>query len=370
VTKIVLHIGAEKTGSTSLQATLANNAALLYSRCGLLYPTEPPLGRWDAHFPVAAAFLDLARCNFVDLRWRLPIAELRASLAATIARKQPRILVLSAEHFSSRFLPAEIAELAAFLAPYPVEVVYYARRQDELAISGFGTSLVSGSRHWFNSAWIQPKQRYFDHARIADDWASVFGTANLRLRDYADLAKSGLAEDFLSQTGISPPPLESSVRRNEAISVLEAQVLHAVNQHLPTWAEALERNEPDAYLDAQRYRRRLIQAMRQTPKFSDSPPVTALLGQRERLAILERFAASNARLGEAYGVRFATGAEERTDAASLGPLEPALVGLLVAQLREQDRQLAANDRLYDRAPAAMRAWLELPAKLMKRLRRP
>ncbi len=95
--------------------------------------------------------------------------------------------------------------------------------------------------------------------------------------------------------------------------------------------------------------------MRQIPKFTESPPITALLGPKERAAIMERFVPCNTRMGEAYGVRLASEVEEQAETASLQPLEPALVSLLVAQLREQDRQLAANEWLYSRTPEAIRA---------------
>ena len=76
-TKIVLHIGAEKTGTSSLQATLAKNAAALLAEAGLLYPRNPPLAAGNAHFGIAAAFLDADRSEFFVPGGRRSPAELR-----------------------------------------------------------------------------------------------------------------------------------------------------------------------------------------------------------------------------------------------------------------------------------------------------
>jgi hypothetical protein len=80
-TKIVLHIGAERTGTSSLQATLATNAGRLLDEAGLLYPREPPLAAGNAHFGLPAAFLDSARAEFYLPGGRRSPAELRQALA-------------------------------------------------------------------------------------------------------------------------------------------------------------------------------------------------------------------------------------------------------------------------------------------------
>src|SRR4029077_18841355 len=165
-------------------------------------------------------------------------AELRQALAASIARWRARIVVLSAEHFSSRFERPQSEALARFLTPHPVEIVYYARRQDEMAASSFGMGLLYGRTGWFEIVAVQPGERYYDHCRILDDWAGVFGAGALKVRNHGDFADAGLVEDFLTQAGVAQPPiLAAGPRPNRSITMREAQFLHALNQHLPTWDE-------------------------------------------------------------------------------------------------------------------------------------
>lgn len=336
VTKIVLHIGAEKTGTTSLQAALTTNADLLQAEAGLLYPRRAPLGYGNAHLTLAAAFLEPSNAEFVAPEKGASPAELRQALSAAIASCRPRLVVLSAELFSSRFERPQIEELARFLAPDPVEIVYYARRQDEMAASSFGTGLVAGRREWFDIDDVRPGGRYFDHTLILDKWADVFGAASLKVRDYGNVARGGLLEDFLTQAGISAPlRLAGAPRLNKSISVREAQYLQALNQHLPTWEEALAGPGKKAYWTANRERVRLLSELRQHP--DDSPPVTALIGEAESATIMLRFADTNARLAERYGVVIGRHRNGPRVAAKLEPLDPAIVERLVSRLRESDQ---------------------------------
>lgn len=370
-TKIVLHIGAEKTGTSSLQATLAKNAATLLAEAGLLYPREVPLAATNAHFGIAAAFLDPERSEFFVPGGRRSPAELRQALAAAIARERPRLVVLSAEHFSSRFERPQIEALARFLAPHTVEIVYYARRQDEMAASSFGTGLLYGRRDWFDAQAIGPDMRFFDHCRILDEWAGVFGAGRLKVRNYGDFADAGLVEDFLTQAGVSPlPALVAVPRLNRALTIRETQLLHALNGHLPSWDEARAGKGDEAYWAATRDRQRLLDLLRQNSALADSPPVMALIGEAERAAIMARFADTNARLGEKYGVLLAPRRSAIETVASLEPLEPLMLQLLAVQLREIERLEMAFVGLEGRLPAArLRSLAGLLLEPIRRLRR-
>ncbi len=335
VTQIVLHIGAEKTGTTSLQAALAKNAGRLLDESSLLYPCDPPLATGIAHFGLAAAFLDAGQREFAAPAG-IQLAELHEALAAEIARRRPRIAVLSAEHFSSRFQHPQIEALARFLEPYAVRIVYYARRQDEMAAGAFGTGLVAGRRDWFDIDAIRPGEFYYDHCQVIDQWAAVFDVANLRVRNYSDFAEMGLIEDFLTEAGVSPLPALAVVpRANRALTIREAQFLHALNQHLPTWEESLAGEGAEAFQAGGRERQRLLWLLRQDATLPDSPPLTSLIGEAESVAIMSRFAKSNAGLAEKYGVSFAARRKGPVVAVRPGPLEPAVLQLLAMKGERQ-----------------------------------
>ncbi len=359
MTEIVLHIGGEKTGSTALQTTLMNNARRLWRQARLLYPRRSLLASGHGHFPLAAAFLDPSLRNFVTPAQHHSPEVMRWALETVIARRRPRVVVLSAEHFSSRYRAEQIAALARLLSPWPVKVVFYVRPQEEMAASGFSTGLLSGMRQWFHVDGVPGTARYYNLCAIADDWAAAFGAGNLRVRSYAEAAERGLEEDFLAQAGAPEVRLEPAGRLNASISLMEARLLHALNQQLPSWEEALAQGDTRPYFAAERYRRRLRDITRAIPAFADSPPVTSIVGAKERSIIRGRFAESNRRLAERYGIRFAEPAApgDGTDGAVPAPVDPALVQLVIAQLRLQESQIESENWLYRRTPRAWARWL-------------
>src|SRR5260221_911046 len=187
MTDIVHHIVGERTVTTSLQAILAKNAHALYAGTGLLYPLQAHFFDDTGHFPLAAAFLDPSKCDFVRQDLRRPLPELRQALDALIADRRPRSLIFSAEHFSSRFDPRELSELARFLSSHRVTIVFYVREQADLALSAYGSGLSNGQSEWFHPDAVQPEDRYFNHCLVAHDWAAAFGAAKLRGRPYHDV---------------------------------------------------------------------------------------------------------------------------------------------------------------------------------------
>jgi len=90
LTKIILHIGGEKTGATSISAVISKNSRFVFGKFGLANPKNRPFFDDNAHFQVAAAFLDASQCNFFDSRLRRGPVELRRALDTLIARKRPR----------------------------------------------------------------------------------------------------------------------------------------------------------------------------------------------------------------------------------------------------------------------------------------
>ncbi len=304
MTRVVLHIGGEATGTTSLQASLAANSRALFAGTGLLYPTSAPFIDNGAHFPLAAAFLDRAHTNFIPIDQQRSPDELRRALASLVARKCPRAVVFSAEHFSSRFGPAEIARLADFLSPYPATIVFYVRAQDEVALSAYSSGLMAGERGWFHYTAVDGGDRYFNHCAVADDWAAVFGAENLRVRPYSEFVADGLVRDFLAQAGVSDPPRFRAVPRlRQSMTIFEARLIQALNQELPTWQEALAADDESRYRRAEAIRRALLQKLRESGRAPESRSIHDLISPAERGKILQQFESGNRALAEKYGVR-------------------------------------------------------------------
>lgn len=143
--RLVLHIGQHKTGTTSLQDTLARNRVTLRA-AGILYPK---LGPWrSAHHALAPALLG-KRQTAQDVLHRLgPSAEGRsrhylAQLHDMARRGDCDTVVLSSEAFFRRVTARSAAELAEALSAIAenIEVVCYLRHPAAFVLSAISTQV-------------------------------------------------------------------------------------------------------------------------------------------------------------------------------------------------------------------------------------
>ncbi|SLN69120.1 hypothetical protein [Roseisalinus antarcticus] len=204
MTRIVLHIGMNKTGSTAIQSFFLDNAAAL-GRQGVLYP-ETGRGRFRQH-------LELARALGFDLGGR-PAPEtgpeaLRRALDAEIARAGADLVVLSSENFSRRRDPARVA---AFFAGHDVRILVYVRRHDDWWASRYAQAVQMVT----NPPWDPGFVAYWEHERkrpglhqsyrgMLESWAGAFGHDALVVRPYEPAQMSpDLVSDMLAAIGAGP----------------------------------------------------------------------------------------------------------------------------------------------------------------------
>ncbi|WP_200328307.1 hypothetical protein [Thiocystis violacea] len=300
--RIVLHIGLEKTGTTSIQRFLTTNRARLLARHGILYPTAPELFRHETHSVVAAALLGSGAQDFVTGGDTPRLDRVIAAIddAADTYAEQ---IVLSSEHFSSRLTPEAITRLAQCLAPFPVEVLVYLRPQDEMVLSAFSTRLLCGGREWMRPRGVGPHLRYFNYLQLLVPWADAFGYERIRVRlfDRTHMQDGDVVTDFLATLGVRNSGLfKQSPPLNRSLNVAEAELMRRLNQRLPTWEEASRRRRPQIYHRAQRVRRTLLAETRAARMFEHSPPLSTLLSSTERQQLLDRFSDVNTRLARDF----------------------------------------------------------------------
>lgn len=242
--RLVLHIGTEKTGTTSVQESLAGNRQKL-AELGYCYPVSPGpanhvwlamLAGQDRLVVDLAGFLgvpvpdlDLARAGF-----RRAFQAEMAALPASV-----HTVVLSNEHCHGRLVRREeIQELKRFLAPHfrEVEVWLYLRRQDRLAVSHYSTKLRGNFTAERIFPKVHPSAWYYNYFELASAWAEVFGRDAMRLRIYErrELLGQDVATDFLAQLGIEDPAalLGLAQEANTALSALGQVVLLEFNRRL------------------------------------------------------------------------------------------------------------------------------------------
>ncbi len=245
--RVTLHIGAEKTGTTTIQRFLKNNAARLREK-GVLVPSCGYLLDSVSHdkLPIYGRRDDRPD----DLRLRLggePIGRFRAAFSRDLLGEcrasHCGSLVLSSEHCSSRLLFAdEIERLRDLLAPIgTVAVLLYLRRQDEMWVSYYSTAVKTRSTEPIGLPTADAKREFLDYDALCTRWAKAFGAEALRVRvfDRREFKGGDLIDDFIAAAGlgIDPSGLERPPAQNRGLDPRMLEFLRRFNRHLPHLSE-------------------------------------------------------------------------------------------------------------------------------------
>ncbi len=244
--RCILHIGTEKTGTTSLQAFLALNRDRLAGQ-GVFVPlTLAPLAGQGQlnHSRLAVAAMDDRRFRD-DLRQEAGIHDLDRLLAyrratfrafAEEVAAAPRCcdtLLISTEHGHSRLdTDASVAHAKAFLDPFceSYQVVCYLRPQSEMAISLYGMFVLDGVTDIEKLPPVPPpadytrhvfaKPGYFDYATLLDRWARVFGEAAMapRIFERRTLAEGNVIDDAMRHLGLDAAEFARPATQNNNVS--------------------------------------------------------------------------------------------------------------------------------------------------------
>lgn len=205
MTRVLLHIGMNKTGSSALQAFFGTARAEL-ARAGVLWPETGRGGR-KQHLQLANALgfaLDPAAGP-------APAAE-RAALRAALLEEAGAAaqVVLSSEVFSRR---RDLAPVTAFFAGMDLRVVVYLRRHDHWWASRYAQAVEMVA----DPPWAPGFTAFWEHSRkgrnlhlsfreLTDSWAAAIGPERLIVRPYEPARMpGGIVADFLAATGLPAP---------------------------------------------------------------------------------------------------------------------------------------------------------------------
>lgn len=249
--KVILHIGTEKTGTTSIQRTLAYERDILAAG-GILYPK---LFGSENHMEIAVAAMSNARadelkmvelsrqdCDHPEYRRRL-----KDQLHSEIAEGDYHTLIISNEHCHSRLLSDEalirLVDLLSGAVPVSdIEVVVYLRRQDRLAVSLNSTRIkLGGNGPLFPGGNSERMPDYFCFDRLLDRYARVFGQGKLttRLFERDRLHDGNVVIDFYQVTGLGCPKFIME-ELNTSLSATQGLFLERFNQTFPmVWQDKI-----------------------------------------------------------------------------------------------------------------------------------
>lgn len=241
--ELFLHIGTEKTGTTSVQKFLRSNREFL-ARHAVLYP-ESPGSQNHTGLAVAAQDADktgpLRKASGVVgtdavLRHR---AEMMAGLKAELAQRRFGKAIMSGEHCSSLLgEDDEVRWLKDQLGPLfdRIRIVVYLRRQDDFLLSLYSTAVKSGATFPIRVPQEKALKARYDHWGLVERWARVFGRENMIVRRFerAGLKNGDIVDDFLDAVGVDPGMgFERPDDVNESLDAETLEFLRLFNQHVP-----------------------------------------------------------------------------------------------------------------------------------------
>ena len=240
---VYLHIGTEKTGSTTIQEFLRLNRPHL-DRAG--YQLTSSSGQIQAREVAVAAYNIDRRDEFTaenELFSHQDLAHYQQAviqrLQTDFARERPEKLILSSEHFQSRLTHKEeikrLREILSSLGATKFHVIVYLRKPSEIAQSLFSTAVIGGEIRPHPPG---PEDAYYghicNHQNTLENFAAVFGEWALRPRifEIGALRNASLLEDFAE--AIDLPWLDSFTLpevKNESLSWLGLEILRRINNN-------------------------------------------------------------------------------------------------------------------------------------------
>jgi hypothetical protein len=291
---IYLHIGTQKTGTTTLQVLGLRNREVLASQ-GLLYPVTPGKQNHVGLTLYAADGVgnrDLSRPEGLHTAEAMEVylAALPGGLRDEIVRSGCKTVFLSNEHLSSRVRqPAQIAKVAALLKPLAeqVKVVIYVRHQPEYFLSSYSMEVKAGGDKDIAPP-LTGREYYYNYEHMLDAWSAVFGQDAMVVRVFerANLKNGDVVDDFFDVMGFVPEPgIERPPTMNTSLDAKSLQFLRLFRQHIPRYVDDL--HNPD-YADIAR----ALEDASTGPRFGVPGEVLR--------RIADAFAASNARVAKRY----------------------------------------------------------------------
>ena len=191
--RLILHIGANKTGSSAIQTFLRLNHKAL-GAMGILVP--------DRELGTTSRVTGEHVFAFQELISKSNRAEIDSRLRA-LAQNDAGTVICSAENLSNG---ANFQHFAKSLSGLDCKVVLYIRRQDELLTSTW-QQWNSKNETDLNAWLLLALQRLGHWHRCIDGWENVAGQGNVIVRVFqrADLVNGDVVDDFIDCCGLKDP---------------------------------------------------------------------------------------------------------------------------------------------------------------------
>ena len=302
--QVIVHIGTEKTGTTTLQEFLHINKTFLKDRG--VSVLESPGKMNNIKLPVYCMDLNRLDGRIMGLglttehEWKIWKDNFKTDLEQELNGLENEIntVIISSEHFHSRLIhPSEILNLYNLLRNWfsEIKIIIYLRRQDQVAVSLFSTKCISGVCTHFDIFQGRnfEKSHYYNYFSVLNKWSEIFEKENIipRVYDKNKLINQDLIDDFIKTTGLFElsEPFTRPNNKNEAISEIVQAILISFNRKFPSHIN----NKPCQF--SGKVRKQLVSEL---TKLIKGPP---MMPSREKaLKFYQNFAESNHMLASTW----------------------------------------------------------------------
>lgn len=204
--KAIIHIGCEKTGSTSIQNYISKYRDSLLKDHRILFPRS--LGSAN-HTKFAIYACNQSRGLTRFLKEDQTLGSFRESLKEDFLKEirscSWSVLIISAEWLHPRIRsPEEFSRIKDFLDDIvdDIEILMYVRSQDEMAVSLYSTSVKAGNYDSFKFPSVASDNLpyYYDFFSIYKNWKAYFGVGNVKVKVFhqAHMCNGDVVKDFLN----------------------------------------------------------------------------------------------------------------------------------------------------------------------------
>ena len=200
---IVLHIGLERTGTTSFQNFCFTNRRKLL-RKSLLYPTQHTTFQGLNHVGLVSSYLPIQSQDYFT-KATFDKVRVLSSLKKEIESSDATTIILSSEHFSSRFRGPQIRELAEDFSEYNCRVIVVLRDHLSRFFSAYATHVAGGGYFTINQfaqGVLMDDNLEIRYAKIIEAWSDAFGVHNVKVFPFD--GRQDPAAAFFASVGLSP----------------------------------------------------------------------------------------------------------------------------------------------------------------------
>lgn len=248
--KLFLHIGTEKTGTTTIQEVLFVNKEDLQSQgfhfvqsAGKRNNRKIPSycmrdDKYDDFFQAQRITTlhqkNTFRKDFFD-SFKAEIMSLP---------KDVHTVIVSSEHLHSRTTTIEeIENVKGLLGEFfeDIKIICYVREQSATAVSLYSTAIKYGGASSLKSMLSQcrPDNIYYNYYSMLSNWRNVFGAGNLIVRkfDRSNFRNNDLIDDFfgLIDDGLIKCISKDIPIENESLTMVGQLLGRSINQALPKY---------------------------------------------------------------------------------------------------------------------------------------